>query len=67
MREDGRDSQKGKRVQVQARKRYGDLESTWSASSYLEDTDVGAGYQVQGKGAGLVDKVKGVGAGRSRT
>ena len=49
MREDGkhkaRDSQMWKRVQVQARRRYGDLESTRSASKYLDDTDIGAGYQ----------------------
>ena len=66
MREEGkhktRDSQKWKRVQVQARRRYSDRESTRGASSYLEDTDIGAGYWVQGKGAGLVDMLKGVGA-----
>ena len=49
MREDGihktRDSQKWKRVQVQARRRYVDLESTESKSRYLDDTDIGAGYQ----------------------
>ena len=49
MRKDGksktRDSQMWKRVQVQARRRYGDLESTRSASKYLDDTDIGAGYQ----------------------
>ena len=49
MREDGkhktRDSQKWKRVQVQPRRRYTDLESTTSKSKYLEDTDIGAGYQ----------------------
>ena len=49
MREDGkhkaRDSQMWKRMQVQARRRYGDLESTRSASKYPDDTDIGAGYQ----------------------
>jgi hypothetical protein len=49
MREDGkcktRDSQMWKRVQVQARRRYGDLESTRSASKYLDDIDIWAGYQ----------------------
>ena len=67
MREDDkhetRDSQMWKRVQVQARRRDGDLESTRSASKYLDKTDFGAGYQVQGEGAGLVDLVKDVGQG----
>ena len=49
MREDGkhktRDSQKWKRVQVQVRRRYADLESTVSTSKYLDNTDIGAGYQ----------------------
>ena len=55
MRKDGmnktRDSQKWKRVQVQARRRYADLESTMSTSKYLDDIDIGAGYQ-DGKAGG---------------
>ena len=46
MREDGkhktRDSQRWKRVQVQDRKRYTTLETP---SKYLDETDIGAGYQ----------------------
>ena len=79
MREDGkhmtRDSQRWKQVQVQARRRYADLETT---RKYLDETDIGAGYQsdagrvpgrdnrndvYKAKGAGLDDNVLGVGAG----
>ena len=73
MREDGkhktRDSQKWKRVQVQARRRYTDLKSTESTSKYLDDTDIGAGYQddwdnrYKTWGAGLDGVFEGGGAG----
>ena len=72
-----RDSQRWKRVQGQARRRYADLKTT---SKYLDETDIGPGYQgdagrqVPGRddrhdvhkagGAGLDNKVQGVGAGQ---
>ena len=73
MRKDGkhktRDSQKWKRVQVQARRRYADLESTESTSKYLDDTDIRPGYQddrdnrYKAGGAGLDGMFEGGGAG----
>ena len=74
MREDGkyktRDSQKWKRVQVQDRRSYGEVERP---SRYLDETNIGAGAgpcrvcQGQGRGAGRVCQGRGRGASGTRT
>ena len=64
MREDGkhktRDSQRWKRVQVQARRRYGEQERP---SKYLEKTNIGAG-NLDDEGWGRDDTKEGVDEGR---
>ena len=75
MREDGkhktRDSKKRQRVQVQARRRYGELERP---SKYLDETDIGAGnIDEEGRGREVPgqdiggDMYKDEGAGRGDT
>ena len=74
MQEDGkyktRDSQKWKRVQVQDRRSYGEVERP---SRYLDETNIGAGAgpccvcQGQGRGAGRVCQGRGCGASGTRT
>ena len=74
MQEDGkyktRDSQKWKRVQVQDRRSYGEVERP---SRYLDETNIGAGAgpcrvcQGQGRGAGRVCQRRGCGASGTRT
>ena len=68
MHEDGkhktRDSQKWKRVQVQARRRYGEQERP---SKYLNKTDIGAGnLDNKGRGAGRHEGGHGRGAAGTR-
>ena len=64
MREDGkhktRDSQRWKRVQVQARRRYGEQERP---SKYLDKTNIGAG-NLDDEGWGRDDTKEGVDEGR---
>ena len=67
MREDGkrktRDSQKWKKVDVQPRRSYEDVEGRHQESRYLEDADIGATYRGE-EGRGPDAEEQGQGAGR---